>query len=424
MLGSPCFPLARPILGLHHLPGFVRKLSQVNVEMPAVPQTAETTLRHDEELALPLSQRVGNVMFVAFLGLGYICVSAGLIAYNKFLMHTDRFPFAVPLVFIHACFCSSCAFMLYMCVPSLFPSLSDPEKKVAIDKDVILKGALPIAVMFSGQLALSNTAYLHSSVAFLQMMKEANLALVYAMSLAAGLEFFKWRSFYILTAVLGATLLTIHGELNFSWMGFTIQGASQLFECFKIVLQAMLLSAAGCKLDALTYVMLVMPLCALVLGCALFVLIFVYPNEHLQTPAWHDLVLWWPHLLVNACIAFTLNVVIALFIKHSSAVAFILAGMVKDAMIVLSGVFILNEIVSGLQGVGFALQLGLILVYSLTQRFPDKFEHGLLFGLASLLFPGYYTMPVKAGAHAQEKDYGAFEDGSRGERGGLAAPAR
>jgi len=368
----------------------------------------------DAQILPSLQKRVANAGLVLIFGVGYVCVSAGLIAYNKYLIHADRFPFAVPLVFIHAVFCSCCCLILYLVQPKLFPSLSDPERKVKIDCDLIFRGALPIALMFSGQLALSNTAYLHSSVAFLQMMKEANLALVYTMSLAVAIEGFNWRGASILVAVVAATLLTIHGELHFSLTGFTIQGMSQFFECTKIVLQAMMLSQAGRKLDALTYVLVVMPLCAVLLGSALLFLVFVHPTQHLMTPTWAVLMHWWPHLLANACVAFALNVVIALFVKHSSAVAFILAGMVKDAMIVFTGVLFLSEIISALQAIGFTMQLGLIFVYTLTKNFPDEFEQGLLPGLRAVLSADSCrpSTALKVGtACRNERDYGAFEEG-------------
>merc|ERR1719310_1078748 len=124
--------------------------------------------------------------------------------------------------------------------------------------------------------------------------------------------------------ILIATTLTVHGELNFSWTGFAIQATSQLFESLKIVLQAMLLSNAGRKLDVLTYVVIVMPVCFLMLAFIFLFLVYVYPLEHLKTPAWSDVTDWWPVLLANACLAFALNLAIALFMKSSSAVGFIL----------------------------------------------------------------------------------------------------
>lgn len=345
---------------------------------------------------------VYRMVLVSMYGIGYVICSAGLIAYNKFLINEDRFPYAICLVFIHAVFCSTLCGILYLIKPSLFPSLTDPEKKVTIDSGLILKGALPIALLFSAQLVLTNTAYLHSSVAFLQMMKEANLVLVYVFSLFAMLEKFSWRSVGILVFIIFATTMTIHGEVNFSMTGFMIQGLGQIFECAKIVLQAMLLSSAGRKLDALTYVMLVMPLCAFFLGLGICGLT-LFPHSHFMTPSWHHIVQWWPHLLANACIAFLLNVVIALFVKYSSAVAFILAGIVKDAMIVAAGAFYFKEFISVIQVFGFGLQLMGILVWSMIKTFPDRFEAGIIAGFGSFIL-GHEAIKGKA------KGYGSTDE--------------
>jgi len=347
------------------------------------------------------------MLLVALFGLGYIALSSALIGYNKFLMNEERFPYAICLVLIHAIFCSACTCVLYLVRPSLFPSLTDPATKVNVDSDLILKGALPIAVLFSAQLVLSNTAYLHSSVAFLQMLKEANLVLVYTFSLIAALEKFSWRSVGILAFVIFATTLTIHGEVNFSYTGFCIQATSQLFECCKIVLQAMLLSSAGRKLDALTYVMIVMPLCAVLLGGGICVL-NAFPHEHFLTPQWHHLEQWWPHLLANACIAFALNVVIAFFIKNASAVAFILAGIVKDAMIVATSALVLREVVTVIQAVGFGMQLVAIFLWSMLKTFPDRFEAGIFLGIHGFVFG---IEPIKGGKG--QHGYGSTEESSK-----------
>eukprot|EP00746_Dinoflagellata_sp_MGD_P017890 gnl/MRDRNA2_/MRDRNA2_141349_c0_seq1.p1 gnl/MRDRNA2_/MRDRNA2_141349_c0~~gnl/MRDRNA2_/MRDRNA2_141349_c0_seq1.p1 ORF type:complete len:366 (+),score=43.54 gnl/MRDRNA2_/MRDRNA2_141349_c0_seq1:135-1232(+) len=324
-----------------------------------------------------------------FLGGMYITCSASLISFNKFLMHEDRFPYAVTLVMLHMGFASVLSVILFFCCPSLYPSFNDPARRVQITTRLMMTCILPITILFSAQLVLSNIAYLHSSVAFLQMMKEANLVLVYVLSLFVMLEHFKWRSVMILLFIIAATTMTIVGEVKFSYTGFAVQGASQLFECSKIVLQAVLLSevAGGKKLDAMSYVLVVAPLCFIELFGAGWALYFIVP-DHSFKGVWPHLVNWWPYLIANSCIAFALNVVIALFIKHSSAVAFILAGIVKDVIIVSVGCMMFSEHISILQGVGFTLQLVGILVWSLIKTFPDRFEDGFFVGLART-FCGY-----------------------------------
>jgi len=349
---------------------------------------------------------------LSLLGFGYIFCSTSLIAFNKYLINVDRFPCAICLVFIQMIFCSVFAGFLYLVKPSLFPSLSDPAKLVAIDSSLVLKRALPIAVLFAGQLVLSNTAYLHSSVAFLQMMKESHLALVYTFSLFAALERFSWRSVGIIFFIIFGLTLTIQGEVNFSMTGFILQGLSSLFECSRIVLSAMLLSNAGQKLDALTYVMLVMPLCALILGVGICALT-AFPQSQFMTPSWVQLVQWWPHLFANACVAFLLNVVIALFVKYSSAVAFILSGIVKDTMIVMASALVFRELISLVQVVGFFLQLVGILVWSLIKTFPDRFDAGLAAGFSSFIIR---DEAVKGAVLLGKGKYGSTcEDGMTGD---------
>lgn len=335
-----------------------------------------------------------------FLGAMYIATSSCLIAFNKYLMHEDRFPYAVTLVMLHMMFAATMSWTLYFARPSMFPSMTDPDRKVTIDANLMFSRLLPIAVLFTGQLCLSNHAYLHSSVAFLQMMKEANLVLVYVLSLFVMLESFKWRSVAILCFIIGATSMTIVGEVNFSWTGFFVQGSSQLFETAKIVLQALVLSEAGRKLDAMSYVLLVTPLCACVLLCVQVVLYFTFP--HLSfAGAWPHFEAWWMYLIPNALLAFSVNVVIAFFIKNSSAVAFILAGIVKDVMIVSVGTVVFHEHVAMIQVIGFGLQLIGILVWSLTKTFPDNFEEGFFRGMGMTLFN--YPPKVKK----LKGDYGA-----------------
>jgi hypothetical protein len=92
------------------------------------------------------------------LGALYVGASSGLIAFNKFLMEEDRFPFAIALVLGHMLVSFVCALTLYLCAPSLFPSLQDPESRKQIDAALILKKFLPLSIFFAGTLVLSNQA--------------------------------------------------------------------------------------------------------------------------------------------------------------------------------------------------------------------------------------------------------------------------
>lgn len=336
------------------------------------------------------SSKTANMWRVVLFGTLMISFSVCLINFNKFLM-TGSFPFPVHLVLIHTISGTVFASVLYRCVPSLFPSLSDPLTGVRVNRELIMGKALPIAIAFAGTLVLSNMAYKHASVAFLQFMKEGNVILVYCLSLLVGLECFKCQALSILSFIMIATTLCIHGELHFSLVAFVIQGSSQLFEVTRIVLQTMLLAASGTKLDAMTYVLIVMPLCFMVLLISLFFIFGLQaagvsiPME-IQSPQWQDYVAAAPLLCCNATVAFALNVTIALFIKNTSAVAMVLAGIVKDCCVVLISLVLFHESISNAQAMGFCLQLLGVLAWSLMTRFPVVFEtHGVLGGLLTVL---------------------------------------
>jgi len=328
----------------------------------------------------------GSVVLVLLTGSLYISISSGLITFNKYLMAPGRFPFPAALGLLHAVFCSLMATVLYMFKPDLFTSISGPEKRFNMYDRTLWKAILPVAAVFSLQIVLSNQAYLFADIAFLQILKEANVVFIYLTAIAFGLAAFKWLQMRLICFVVVATMMSVKGDLTFAWAGFYIQCACCVAETSKITLQSLLLSSAGRGLDPLSYMLLVMPLCAVIFGTLLLVLSLAAPSQTmLPLPAFSDLMNMKWVLLLNACGALALNLSTLAFIKCSSGVTFVLAGILKDIMIVLAGIMFMGHQTTVLQMFGFTLQAILILLYSLTKIYPDEFEHGINGGLRILL---------------------------------------
>lgn len=341
---------------------------------------------------MPASAQARRLSYVAPIAVvGYIAISAALINFNKHLMSKDTFPYPVYLVMYHSVLTSMFAALAYVCVPSLFPTLSQPaEGGSPVDRRRLAVSAAPIALLFAGQLVLSNTSYMHASVAFLQMMKESNVVWVYLLSVLFAMEVFTWPMAQVLVMLVGATFLSVRGELNFSAIGFTVQAISQVFESLKITTQGLLLAGSGRKMDALTYTLVVMPLCfvALAFLVALFQgLGHLAPGaaptmgEAFAMPPPATIAKLWPLLLLNGLCACSLNVVSAVLVKSTSAVTFVLTGIAKDVCIVLGGAMVMGEEVSRMQVIGFTLQLMMIAVYSTMKRNPLTFKDGVITGL-------------------------------------------
>eukprot|EP00435_Cladocopium_sp_Y103_P009322 s4041_g2.t1 len=122
----------------------------------------------------------------------YIVVSASLIAFNKYLMNAERFPYAKAMTAMHMLMTTLLSLLLY----------------------TVLKYILPLGMLFALALYCSNRAYLYSSVAFLQFCKEGNVALIFAMSCVLGLQVFSWRKVCILSIVVAGCSMCAHGHLG------------------------------------------------------------------------------------------------------------------------------------------------------------------------------------------------------------------
>lgn len=318
-------------------------------------------------------------MLLIVLAFMWIAGSSGLVSYNKFLLDEARFPFPTHLVLLHTLVTFLLTAVLLAAKPSLFPSLTGrPEERVPVDRSLLLKGMVPVALLFGVSKILSNFAYLYSSVSFLQMMKECNVVVGFCVAASLSIEKVTRTKVELMVLIVFATFITVRGAVVFSPVGFLVQGASQLAECVKLCLQVLLLTNAGRKLDPLSFVLLLMPF------CFAFTAPYAAYTSFRDGFAWNKVVLWAPHLVWNSLLAFYLNVVSMCFIERASAMGVLLGGMVKDIMTVYLAFAFLGDYMSRAQIVGFSIQLTGVFWWSVAKMYPEKFNEGCLKGLWQL----------------------------------------
>eukprot|EP00392_Amoebophrya_sp_AT5.2_P001518 g1520.t1 len=155
-----------------------------------------------------------------------IGTSAGLISYNKFLIH-GPFPYAIALTWWHMLFCTVFSVGTYSVIPKSFTTVQALRNGVPLREYAVF--LLPVAFCFGLGVVLSNVAYKYAGIPFLQMMKEMNVGIVYVGSLLAGLEQFSGKLLAILAVVLVGSYFSITGEAHFVLLGFVVQFSSQLF---------------------------------------------------------------------------------------------------------------------------------------------------------------------------------------------------
>eukprot|EP00929_Paragymnodinium_shiwhaense_P070995 TRINITY_DN3606_c1_g1_i1.p1 TRINITY_DN3606_c1_g1~~TRINITY_DN3606_c1_g1_i1.p1 ORF type:complete len:509 (+),score=133.48 TRINITY_DN3606_c1_g1_i1:52-1578(+) len=307
----------------------------------------------------------------------YILVSASMIESNKWLMQEEHFPYPLCLTAIHMFMSTILANCLRLARPDFFPAVEN----IKVTPMYLLK-FLQIGVPFAVSLVCGNWAYKYLSVSFLQIMKQSNVVTIYFMCVVAGLEELRRCNVLLLIIVIFGAGMAVQGEMHFLLVGFLLQAASSLSEATKVILQSMLMSGSE-KLDSLSMVLVMAPACFLANLVPLIVL--EGGNIGAILPRLQAL---WPILLVNGCCAFSLNVIVAQCIKQLSAVGYLLAGICKDIVIIVSSAWLLGEALTRQQQVGFSIALGGVGLYSLYKQNKSCFEDdNLLAGFRKLLAP-------------------------------------
>jgi hypothetical protein len=182
----------------------------------------------------------------------------------------------------------------------------------------------------------------------------------------------KIASLFIITLGL---VITSWGELNFSWLGFTMQVTALVTEGLRINIIELRMKSAGYKLNALSSVQVFAPLvCLLLFICALFIDRAAFDMEQI------DAIGKWI-FLANASVAFLLNLVIYMAIQCASGLTYALAGVVKDVLIVIGGSYFQGTSLTAAQVAGYGVALAGLQVYGQVTKSPADFEEGFLLGI-------------------------------------------
>lgn len=316
------------------------------------------------------AQMFHKVLKCVSLAALYIMASSGMIIYNKYLLHDDRFPYPVALTTMHMAAALLLGSALYRVEPGFFPSASalfdsstDLESQRRGMANVFLTFA-PIGLCGAVAIVCGNAAYQFASVSFLQMIKEGNIVCIYAMMLLFGLDTFKLTHALILIFVAASASYATSGAIFFTWHGLLLQLLSGLGQSMQVVLTNRLMSRSnGLKIDAMTMVLCTAPVMLLAL---LPLNVFYW---HSEIPA--RLITHSRALLANVALALALQIISTMTVREISATGHALASLLKDIAIVCGAAMILHEVISNTQFLGFTLSVIGIFVYSSLKICPQ-----------------------------------------------------
>ncbi|KAG6539019.1 probable sugar phosphate/phosphate translocator At3g17430 isoform X1 [Zingiber officinale] len=282
----------------------------------------------------------------------YICLSSGVILYNKWVLSPKyfKFPFPITLTMIHMGFSGVVAFFLVRVFKVVAP--------VKMTFQIYATCVIPISAFFASSLWFGNTAYLHISVAFIQMLKALMPVATFIMAVICGTDKLRCDVFLNMVLVSIGVAISSYGEIYFNVVGTAYQVTGIFAEALRLVLTQVLLQKKGLTLNPVTSLYYIAP-------CS-FMFLFVpwYVLEKTGIEISQIQFNFWI-FFSNAVCALALNFSIFLVIGRTGAVTIRVAGVLKDwILIALSTIIFPESAITGLNIIGYAIALCGVVMYN------------------------------------------------------------
>ncbi|KAJ6794260.1 putative sugar phosphate/phosphate translocator [Iris pallida] len=282
----------------------------------------------------------------------YICLSSGVILYNKWVLSPKyfKFPFPITLTMIHMGFSGVVAFFLVRVFKVVTP--------VKMTFQIYATCVIPISVFFASSLWFGNTAYLHISVAFIQMLKALMPVATFVMAVICGTDKLRCDVFLNMLLVSVGVVVSSYGEIHFNVIGTVYQVTGIFAEALRLVLTQVFLQKKGLTLNPITSLYYIAP-------CS-FLFLFV-PWYLLEKPGMEVSQIQFNFWIFfsNALCALALNFSIFLVIGRTGAVTIRVAGVLKDwILIALSTIIFPESAITGLNVIGYGIALVGVVMYN------------------------------------------------------------
>lgn len=273
----------------------------------------------------------------------WIFLSFTVIVYNKYILDRKMYnwPYPISLTMIHMTFCSSLAYVLVNVLKVVEP--------VQMTRDVYLKSVVPIGLLYSLSLWLSNSAYIYLSVSFIQMLKALMPVAVYSIGVLLKKESFKGQTMSNMLSISFGVAIAAYGEAQFNTWGVTLQLGAVCFEATRLVLIQILLTSKGITFNPITSLYYVAPCCLAFLSIPWMVVEFPKLRD---TSSFHlDYMIFG----TNSLCAFALNLAVFLLVGKTSALTMNVAGVVKDWLLIAFSWSVIKDTVTPINLFGYVI---------------------------------------------------------------------
>lgn len=273
----------------------------------------------------------------------WIFLSFSVIVYNKYILDRKLYnwPYPISLTMIHMGFCSILAYLIIKVFKLVEP--------VTMSRDLYLRSVVPIGLLYSLSLWLSNSAYIYLSVSFIQMLKALMPVAVYSIGVMMKKETFRSNTMINMVSISFGVAIAAYGEAKFDTFGVFLQLGAVAVEATRLVMIQILLAAKGIKLNPITSLYYVSPCCFVFLSVPWLIVEFPVLRE---TSSFHfD---YWIFGTNSIC-AFALNLAVFLLVGKTSALTMNVGGVVKDWLLIAFSWSVIKDQVTPINLVGYGV---------------------------------------------------------------------
>ncbi|KAG5557903.1 hypothetical protein RHGRI_007971 [Rhododendron griersonianum] len=278
----------------------------------------------------------------------------GVLLLNKYLL--SNYGFKYP-IFLTMCHMTACSLLSYVAIAWLkMVPMQTIRSRVQFVKISLL------SLVFCASVVSGNISLRYLPVSFNQAIGATTPFFTAVFAYLMTLKREAWLTYVTLVPVVTGVIIASGGEPSFHLFGFIMCVGATAARALKTVLQGILLSSEGEKLNSMNLLMYMAPIAVVFLLPAT---LFMEEDVVGITVALarDDIRIVW-YLLFNSALAYFVNLTNFLVTKHTSALTLQVLGNAKGAVAVVVSILIFRNPVSVTGMLGYSLTVIGVILYS------------------------------------------------------------
>lgn len=299
-----------------------------------------------------------KALFISSLIILWYSSNIGVILLNKFLLSNYGFSFPI---FLTMCHMSACAILSYVSI--VFLKIAPLQ---ALKSRAQFVKIATLSIVFCASVVGGNISLRYLPVSFNQAVGATTPFFTAVFAYLMTLKREAWVTYVALVPVVAGVVIASGGEPSFHLFGFIMCISATAARAFKSVLQGVLLSSEGEKLNSMNLLLYMSPIAVLVLLPAALIMEPNVLDATISLGKEHKFM--WMLLLVNSAMAYSANLSNFLVTKHTSPLTLQVLGNAKGAVAVVISILIFQNPVTVVGISGYTITVLGVVAYGETKR--------------------------------------------------------